>query len=163
MPDVGYLDLSPSRLHPAGELPSARGAPWRRGVLLALVVAGVASGWVATPAALVAGAAADAGPALTTLLRGMAALKALAAAGLVAAVFWRLSAPIPRGRYVGYAAACVGMAAGPGLIWNLVHLRLGALLLHAGLLATVILLWRDPAVGTRLQTILDRRRAAIRG
>ncbi len=157
MPDIGYVGLSVDRLQ------TARGVVWRRRLLLTLVVVGLAGGWLATPAALVAGAAADAGPQLTTLLRGMAAMKALAAAGLVAAVIWRLSVPISRGRYLGYVAGCAGMAVGPGLIWNLVHLRFGALLLHAGLLVTVILLWRDPAVGARLEAIINRRRAALRG
>ncbi len=39
------------------------------------------------------------------------------------------------------------MAAGPVLIWEMVHVRLGVLLLHSGLLAGGLLLWRDPAVG----------------
>jgi hypothetical protein len=163
VPDIGYVDRSLSLLQPAQALPSARGAVGRRFLLLAIVVTGLVGGWLATPAGLVARAAADAGPELTTLLRGMAAMKALAAGGLVAAIVWRLSAPIAWGRYVAYAAASACMAVGPVLIWNLVHLRLGALLLHAGLLAAVVLLWRDPAVGARLQGVIDRRRAALRG
>ena len=54
------------------------------------------------------------------------------------------------------------MAAGPVLIWDMVHIRLGALLLHGGLLATALLLWRDPAVGARLVALVTRRRAILR-
>lgn len=53
------------------------------------------------------------------------------------------------------------MMAGPGLIWGLAHIGLGALLLHAGLAATLILLWCDPQVGTRLATLVAMHRAAI--
>jgi hypothetical protein len=39
------------------------------------------------------------------------------------------------------------------------HVAAGAVLLHAGLLATVVLLWRDPAVGQRLASLVAARRA----
>ncbi len=54
------------------------------------------------------------------------------------------------------------MAAGPVLIWDMAHIRSGALLLHAGLLAGGLLLWRDPVVGARLGAIVARRRAMLR-
>jgi hypothetical protein len=38
----------------------------------------------------------------------------------------------------------------------------GALTLHVGLLAGLILLWRDRAVGARLAKIVDARRAKLR-
>jgi hypothetical protein len=53
------------------------------------------------------------------------------------------------------------MAAGPGLIWQMAYVRTGALLLHAGLFAALILLWRDPAMGARLGAMVAARRAAI--
>ena len=54
------------------------------------------------------------------------------------------------------------MAAGPGLIWGMVHLRLGALLLHGGLIALVVLLWRDGATSQRLAELVAARRRALR-
>ncbi len=54
------------------------------------------------------------------------------------------------------------MAAGPVLVWDMAHIRLGALLLHAGLVASLLLLWRDPAVGARLEAIITKRRSVIR-
>ena len=40
--------------------------------------------------------------------------------------------------------------------------RLGALLLHGGLIATAMLVWRDPATRARLSEIIARRQAALR-
>jgi hypothetical protein len=54
------------------------------------------------------------------------------------------------------------MAAGPVLIWGMVQVGAGALLLHAGLLASLLLLWRDPVVGARLAALVAKRRAALR-
>jgi hypothetical protein len=54
------------------------------------------------------------------------------------------------------------MAAGPVLIWDMAHVGIGAALLHGGLLAMVLLLWRDAAVGARLSAIIATRRAALR-
>ncbi len=54
------------------------------------------------------------------------------------------------------------MAAGPVLIWEMAHVRLGALLLHGGFLAGALLLWRDPTVGARLGDMVARRRATLR-
>jgi hypothetical protein len=39
------------------------------------------------------------------------------------------------------------------------HVATGAALLHAGLFATIVLLWRDPAVGARLASLVAARRA----
>jgi hypothetical protein len=95
---------------------------------------------------------------LTRLLRAMTAIKVLMVAGAAAAVFWRLSVPVTPVRLGAYAMACAAMAAGPGLIWNMAHIGWGALILHAGLLSAVVLLWRDPAVETRLAKSLTARR-----
>jgi hypothetical protein len=42
----------------------------------------------------------------------------------------------------------------------MVHIIAGAILLHGGLLLAVLLLWRDPAIGTQLTALINRRRAA---
>jgi len=106
------------------------------------------------------GAVAD--PALARLLRAMAAIKMLLAAGAGAALWWRLGAPARPAWLAGYTAAAGAMAAGPALIWNLSHIGAGALLLHGGLLATMLLLWRDPVTGMRLEQAIARRRAINR-
>ena len=131
--------------------------------LLALVIAAsFAAGLLATGTEASASAIALAGADLTHLLRAMALLKALIAAGMVAAVMWRLGSPVTLPWWAAYALACAGAAAGPGLIWQMASVRAGALTLHVGLLAVLILLWRDPAVGARLAMIVAARRAALR-
>jgi len=122
-------------------------------ILAAAAIAGVVS--AASPASSVA--AAHAGTDLTRLLRFMAALKALMAVAACAAVFWRLGAAVTLPWFAAYAATCAAMAAGPGLIWAMAHVGLGALLLHGGLFATILLLWRDPATAGRMAAILARR------
>ncbi len=102
-----------------------------------------------------------AGPDLVRLLRGMAVLKMLMALGAVAGLWWRLGSAVTPFWMVGYALAAGLMAAGPGLIWDMTYLRTGAVLLHGGLLATLLLLWCDPATGSRLAAIVAARRAAI--
>jgi hypothetical protein len=92
----------------------------------------------------------------------MALLKALMAVGMAAAVMWRLGSPVTLGWLAAYALACAGAAAGPGLIWRMAHIGAGALSLHLGLLAALILLWRDPAVGARLTLTVDAWRARLR-
>jgi hypothetical protein len=42
------------------------------------------------------------------------------------------------------------------------HVGLGAVLLHGGLLAAILLLWRDKVTGMRLQAVITARRAALR-
>jgi len=159
MPDIGMID--PKILLPA-ERAFRRGIFWQRPLFLVLVGVAAVAGVLATPAGLAAQAVAQAGPELTHLLRAMAGLKALAALGLVGLVFWRLAVAATTARFVGYILACGAMASGPGLIWDMAHLKLGAVLLHAGLLASAVLLWRDPATAARLSAIIARRRAALR-
>jgi hypothetical protein len=101
-------------------------------------------------------------PALARLLRAMAAIKMLLAACAGAAVWWRLGVPARAGWLAGYAAAASALAAGPVLIWSLTHIGLGALLLHGGLLANILLLWRDPVTGARLEQAITARRARFR-
>jgi hypothetical protein len=128
-----------------------------RGLLLMVVAAAVAASAIAAAAPASSAAAAHAGVDLTRLLRFMALLKAAIAVTAAAAVFWRLGAAITLPWFAAYAAACGAMAAGPGVIWAIVHVGLGAVLLHGGLFAVILLLWRDPGTAGRLQTILLRR------
>jgi hypothetical protein len=83
----------------------------------------------------------------------------LFAGAVSAAVLWRLDAPISATMWGGYALATAAAWAGPGLIWGLVHLLLGAVLLHGGLIAMAVLIWRDPATRARLSETIARRSA----
>ncbi len=156
MPDSTYMPPIRVATRPK------RGRLIRLAVLAGAVVGGVVVAAVATSPAEAGLAVQAAGPELTRLLRAMAGLKLLFAAGLLAATAWRLEAPAPAWRLAAYAAAASAMAAGPMLIWDMAHLRLGALLLHGGLLAGVLLLWRDPAMGRRLADTIAARRAILR-
>ncbi len=129
-------------------------------VLLAMAVA-CAAGWVGTGAEASTAAVDRAGPELTHLLRAMAALKLLMGAGLVAGVWWRLSDPVGPVRLALYAAAAAAIASGPALIWGMVHVGAGAALLHAGLAAALLLLWRDPATAARLAAAITARRRVL--
>jgi hypothetical protein len=131
-----------------------------RALLLLAIMAGVAAGVFTTDAGTTSHIATQAGGDWTRLLRGMALLKAVMAAGATAAVLWRLGGAVSVPQWAAYALACGAMWAGPGLIWGLAHIGLGALLLHGGLAATVVLVWRDPAVATRLAELVARRREA---
>ena len=134
---------------------------WPRVVLLGVVAGAALAGYLATtPHAAVLAASHD-GAALTRLMRFMAAVKMLLAAAALAAVVWRLGAPVSLAWYGAYAAAAAAMAAGPGLIWGMVHVGAGALALHGGLLASVLLLWRDPETPRMLAAAVARRRQGV--
>jgi len=133
-----------------------------RALLVLVTAVSVAAGLLATGTEASASATALAGGELTHLLRAMALLKVVMAAGMAAAVLWRFGSPVRLVWWAAYAVTCAGMAAGPGLIWQMAYVRSGALLLHAGLFAALILLWRDPAVGARLSTMVAARRAVLR-
>ena len=148
-----------------GTSPSAgtrmrRGRQARRGLLVAALLVG--AGWAAHAAspAETADAVAHAGSDLTRLLRFMAAMKAGMAALALAAVWWRLALPAGAGRLLAYLAAAAAEAAGPVLIWGMAHVGLGSLLLHGGLFAALVLLWRDPAVAAELGAMVAARRRA---
>ena len=133
----------------------------RLGLLATMALAaGVA--FVATSPEAAATAIAEAGPELTRLLRGMAGLKLLLAAPLAAAALWRMARPIGLAWFGAYAVAFAATAAGPAFIWTLVHIRPGALLLHGGLAAALLLLWRDPAFSRRLADAVADRRQRLR-
>ena len=133
-----------------------------RALLVLVTAASVAAGLLVTGTEVSTSAIALAGADLTHLLRAMALLKVAMAAGMAAAVLWRLGSPVTLAWWAAYALACAGMAAGPGLIWQMAYVRTGALLLHAGLFAALILLWRDPVMGARLGTMVAARRAMLR-
>jgi hypothetical protein len=141
---------------------SALSPAMARALLVLVTAAGVAAGLLATGTEASAAAIALAGADLVHLLRAMALLKLAMAAGMAAAVLWRLGSSVTLSWWAAYALACASMAIGPGLIWQMAYVRTGALLLHAGLLAGLILLWRDPAVRARLVTMVAARRAALR-
>jgi hypothetical protein len=129
-----------------------------RTLLMAVIVLAFAAGLLATDRANTARLIANAGRDWANLLRAMAALKMLFAGAASAAVLWRLGAPISATTWGGYALAAAGAWAGPGLIWGLAHILLGAVLLHGGLIAMAVLIWRDPAIHARLSEMVAGRR-----
>ena len=129
-----------------------------KGLVLAAALAAAVAGLQVTDGATAARAAALAGEGLTRLLRAMAAIKAVMATGALAGVLWRLESPVGPGRLATYALTCAAMAAGPGLIWSMANLGLGAALLHIGLIGALVVLWRDPETTRRLAATLAARR-----
>jgi hypothetical protein len=120
---------------------------WRiplRPVLAVAVLAGAVAGFAATGGPAASQAVADAGAELTRLLRAMAVIKVVLAAGVVWLVDWRLRFPIHPGLAAGYVAGVAVMAAGPALIWDMAHVALGAILLHGAGAVLLVLFWRDP-------------------
>jgi hypothetical protein len=127
----------------------------------AIIVAGIC-GFLLTPPPLAAAAVMQAGPELTTLMRGMALLKSFLALAALMAVMWRLRGPISAPWLISYVMACAAMAAGPAVIWNMAYVRCGAVLLHGGLAACIVLLWRDWGMALRLDQAIAARRARLR-
>ncbi len=130
-----------------------------RALFMAVIGLAFAGGLLATDSAHTARLIAGEGGDWAHLLRAMAAIKMLFAGAVSAAVLWRLGAPISATRWGGYALATAAAWAGPGLIWGLVHILLGAVFLHAGLIAMAVLIWRDPATRARLSETIARRSA----
>ena len=128
---------------------------------LVLIVAAAIAGFLATDHAASARAVIVDGPELTRLLRSMAVLKLTMAAAATAGILWRLGSTAAPLWLAAYATSLAAMWIGPGLIWHMAHLKLGALLLHGGLFASLVLLWRDPAVGDRLASLIAARRRAL--
>ncbi len=133
-----------------------------RTLLVAVIALAFVGGLAATDSAATARLVARGGADWANLLRAMAALKLLFAGAASGAVLWRLGAPISLARFSGYALAAAAAWAGPGLIWGLAHILSGTVLLHGGLIAMAILIWRDPATRARLSETITRRRAALR-
>jgi hypothetical protein len=133
----------------------------RRAGMLLILAAGLIVGLLATDAEATHLAIVRDGASLTRLMRFMATVKAVMALAAAASVLWRLGAAISLPRFAAYALAGAAMAAGPGLIWGMAHVGLGALLLHGGLIATILLVWRDPGASARLAEIVAGRRQAV--
>ncbi len=129
-----------------------------RVLLLLVIAAGIGAGLLANGSAASAATIGQAGADLTRLMRAMAVLKVMLAAPVAAAILWRLAAPVTWPWLAAYALVGAGMAAGPGLIWDMVYIRSGALLLHVGLFGGVLLLWRDRQVGVMLGALVAARR-----
>jgi hypothetical protein len=132
-----------------------------RAAMLTLLAAVVIAGFLATGSEAANLAITRDGADLTRLMRFLAAIKGIMAIAAAVAVLWRLGAAISLPWFAAYAVACAAMAAGPGLIWTMSHVALGAFLLHTGLFATIILMWNDPAVSTRLAARVAARRQQI--
>lgn len=82
---------------------------------------------------------------LGMLLRFMAVVKAGMALGAATLIAWRMGTPVRPAVAAGYVVATAAMAGGAGLIWQLAHIGTGAALVHGGLLALLIVAWRDRA------------------
>ena len=135
-----------------------------RAGMLTLMAAAVIAGFLATGTEATNLAIGRDGADLTRLMRFLAAIKGMIALAASAAVLWRLGAAIALPWFAAYAVTCASMVAGPVLIWSMSHVVLGALLLHGGLFATIMLLWNDPVVGTRLaEMVAARRRLTANG
>ena len=102
-----------------------------------------------------------AGSDLLVLMRFMAGVKAAMALGAVALVWWRMGAPMGRGMAAAYVVSAAVMAAGPGLIWDMQHVVLGAVAVHGGLSALMVAGWLDRAAWNgALGAAVARRRLA---
>ncbi|MEL6752857.1 MAG: hypothetical protein AAFO57_02425 [Pseudomonadota bacterium] len=150
MADISFEQTQPASLPRLTPLAA-------RAIVLACLSIGAGAAWISvSPAASVAALEA-AGPDLTRLLRGMAAIKALLGAALLAGISWRLASPISPAGLAVYGAASAAMGAGLVLTWSLTLLAAGAVLLHLGLFGGLIVLARDKAVGQRLHRLLLKR------
>jgi hypothetical protein len=135
--------------------------------MLTLITAAFIAGFLVTGTEATTLAIGRDGADLTRLMRFLAAIKGVMALGAPAAGRWGggvgvdLPPAISLPLFAAYAVTCAAMAAGPGLIWSMSHVALGALLFHGGLFATVLLLWNDPAVGARLADMVAARRRTI--
>ncbi len=114
--------------------------------------------WDVTGAQMAIGAAVSAGlafgfvlaagpslsdPALMTLLRFMAVMKAALALAASGALLWRLRRTVRPGVALAYAMAAGCLMAGPMPIWAGTHVALGAVLVHGGLVVGALTAWRD--------------------
>jgi len=121
-----------------------------RAMLFGGVLIAGALGYISTNGEAASRAAIGAGEELTRLLRMMTLLKVALGAGALALVSVRFRFPISRPLAFSYVAAGTVMAAGPGVMWNMAHIGLGALLLHGGLASLFALAWIDGGTTWRL-------------
>ncbi len=131
-------------------LSRAPGSHFRRLALLLVITAAFAAGFF--PAATQ-----PADGDLARLLQAMALIKLAFILPATGAVLWRMKAGVSPPFFGLYALSAAAMAASFGLIWNLTHIALGALLMHAGLVGVLVLLFTDRGVtGLLRQTLLRR-------
>jgi hypothetical protein len=83
---------------------------------------------------------------LALLMRFMVLVKAAMVIAAFALAHWRLRTPIGGVAAAGLVAATAMMALAPGLIWSMRHIVLGAACFHAGLIAYLVVAWRDGSV-----------------
>ncbi len=140
----------------------ARAAPGLRvnGGRLALMGAVAAVGVLG----FLGGNGGGAGSDLLMLMRFMAGVKAAMALGAVALVWWRMEAPVGRAAAAAYVMAAAVMAVGPGLIWDMRHIALGAVAVHGGLSALLVVGWLDRAgcIGVGGEAVARRRMRLVR-
>ncbi len=136
--------------------PTLNGVFARRGVVVAAAVFGSALGFALTDSPDAADAINAAGADLTRLLRAMAVIKVIFVALALAALGWRLQEPLSWPKLLAYSGATLLMTTGVGLVWHIAEVGLGAALLHAGLLATTVMLWFDKGAARLLQRRLGR-------
>lgn len=120
------------------------GRPALRLALMVAVMLGAVIGFTATSGPAAALAIADAGTELTRVLRAMALIKLALAGGVVWLVDWRLRFPVNLRFAMGYIGGALVMAMGPGVIWDMAHVALGAALLHGAGAMLLVLFYRDP-------------------
>lgn len=82
-------------------------------------------------------------PELALLLRGMAAIKTLIVAALVAAIAWRSRWPLSPPLAAGYLAGAWSMAFTTAMIWQLAAIAPAAVFFHLAEFAVLLLAWRD--------------------
>lgn len=122
--------------------------PWRA-LVPGVVVLALAAGFVA-------GRAPVEDAELARLLRMMAVLKLAFVAAGAAFVWWRLGHAVRFATATGYLGALAAAAIGPGFIWGMAHVVLGAALLHGGLGAIGLIGWRDAGLRTALAALSSR-------
>jgi hypothetical protein len=163
MTAIDDLSLSKTDRAPSNIFKAALTSNVSRLLLIFFIAAAFASGLLITGAEATSLAATNAEEDLTRLLRIVAAFKAFMAACAAAAVLWRLGTEVALARFAPYALACCAMSAGPVLIWSTAYVGIGALLLHGGLLANLLLLWRDPVVSEQFAAMIASRPNLARG
>ncbi len=141
---------APAEARPETRQSARLGARTLSAMLVAVVLVSAVAGYAFTTGAESVRAVQAAGPELTRLLRAMALLKSLLAVGALFLVTVRFRFPIAPRLAAAYIAAGAAMAAGPGPIWTMAHVGLGALLLHGGLAAMLLLAWADGGATWRL-------------
>ena len=109
-------------------------------ILLGGCVIGIAAASLAIPAA---DAARSADADLATLLRGMAVIKALLVAPMVALLLWRFRSPVSKPVATIYLLSLWTLAPAVVLIWKLEHVIAAAVLFHLALFAFLIVALRD--------------------